>query len=196
MNIPFGEIKSFIGSIVSLSDNEMTEIVNFIEFKSIPKNSCFLEAGQVCDSIAFVRSGTLIYFKISDKSDEITTDFAFEGECVTDNYSRLNQVPSLIYIRAIEDSELLIIKNEDLTILYREIPKLEKLGRILMEQAFIKIAQHSINLQVLTATERYSKLLQQYPAVFQRIPLYHIANYLGVAPKSLSRIRKEIAHEP
>jgi len=194
--MPFEEIKSFIGSIISLSEDEMAEIVDYIEVKSVPKNSCFLEAGQVCDSIAFVRIGTLIYFKLSDKSNEITTDFAFEGGWVTDNYSRLNQVPSLIYIRAIEDSELLIIKNEDLTVLYSKIPKLEKLGRILMEQAFIKIAQHSINLQVLSAKERYTKLLLQYPAVFQRVSLYHIANYLGVAPKSLSRIRKEIAHEP
>jgi hypothetical protein len=49
--MPFEEIKSFIGSIVSLSEDEMTEIVGYIEVKSIPKNSCFLEAGQICDSI-------------------------------------------------------------------------------------------------------------------------------------------------
>jgi hypothetical protein len=33
MNMPFEEIKSFIVSIVSLSDDEMAEIVGFIEVK-------------------------------------------------------------------------------------------------------------------------------------------------------------------
>ena len=188
----FEKIKSFISSIVSLNDEEWIQLSDFIEIKSLPKNGYLLEEGQVCDSIAFIQSGVLVYFKLSKKLDEITTDFAFEGEWVTNNHSRLNHLPSMIYIKAIEDSELLIIKNENLNILFGKIPKLEKLGRILMEQAFIKIAQSSIDLQVLSAKERYIKLLQQYPAVFQRVPLYHIANYLGVAPKSLSRIRKEI----
>ena len=188
----FERIKSFIGSIVSLNDEEWLQLTGFIEIKSVPKNGYFLEEGQVCDSIAFIQSGALVYFKLTKKQDEITTDFAFEGEWVTNNHSRLNHLPSMIYIKAIEDSELLIIQNENLNVLFGKIPKLEKLGRILMEQAFIKIAQSSIDLQVLSAKERYIKLLQQYPAVFQRVPLYHIANYLGIAPKSLSRIRKEI----
>ena len=193
--MPFEKIKSFIRSIVPLNNEEWLQLEDFIEIKPLPKNSYFLEEGQVCDSIAFVQSGALVYFKLTKKQDEITTDIAFEGDWITDNHSRLNRLPSLINIRAIEDSELLIIKNEDLNILYNKIPKMEKLGRILMEQAFVKIVQISIDLQVLSATERYIKLLQQYPAVFQRVPLYHIANFLGIAPKSLSRIRKEISLE-
>lgn len=191
--MPFGKIKSFISSIVSLNDEEWLQLTDFIEIRSLPKNGYLLEEGQVCDSIAFIQSGALVYFKLSKKLDEITTDFAFEGEWVTNNHSRLNHLPSTIYIKAIEDSELLIIKNDNLNSLFGTIPKLEKLGRILMEQAFVKIAQNSIDLQVLSAKERYIKLIQQYPEVFQRMPLYHIANYLGVAPKSLSRIRKEIS---
>lgn len=191
--MPFGKIKSFINSIVSLNDEEWLQLIDFIQIRTLPKNGYFLEEGQVCDSIAFIQSGALVYFKLSKKLDEITTDFALDGEWVTDNHSRLNHLPSLIYIKAIEDSELLIINNENLNDLFRSIPKLEKLGRLLMEHAFVKIAQRSIDLQVLSARERYVKLLQQYPGVFQRIPLYHIANYLGVAPKSLSRIRKEIS---
>jgi CRP-like cAMP-binding protein len=191
--MPFEKFKSFISSIVSITDIEWLQILDFFEIKLVAKNDCFLEEGQQCDFIAFIQSGALVYFKLSKKLDEITTDFAFEGDWVTDNHSRLNHLPSLINIRAIEDCELVMIKNNNLDVLYDKIPKLEKLGRILMEQAFVKIAQRSIDLQVLSAKERYIQLLDQYPAVFQRMPLYHIANYLGVAPKSLSRIRKEIS---
>ena len=56
----------------------------------------------------------------------------------------------------------------------------------------LKIVQQSIDLQILSAKERYETLLQKNPEIFQKVQLYHIANYLGIAPKSLSRIRKEI----
>ncbi len=152
----------------------------------------FLEEGQICNYIGFVNSGVLIYFKSTDNGSEVTTDFSFEGDWVTVNQSRLNNSPSLINIRAIEHSELLVIKQQDLSVIYTEIPKIERLGRILMEQAYLRIVQQSIDLQVLTAKERYESLLHKYPEIFQKVPLYHIANYLGIAPKSLSRIRKEI----
>ncbi len=190
MNID--KFRNYVNSIVSLSNEEWLHFFDFTEIKTFKKNSFLLEEGCICDSIGYVNSGILIYFKTLENGKEITTDFAFEGEWVTDNQSRLNNSPSFINIKTIEDSELLIIKNENLTSIYNRIPKLEKFGRILMEQAYIKIAQHSINLQVLSAKEHYIQLNLKYPEVFQKIPLHHIANYLGVAPKSLSRIRNEI----
>jgi hypothetical protein len=43
-----------------------------------------------------------------------------------------------------------------------------------------------------TAEERYEKLLQSNPEVFQHAALKHIASYLGITDTSLSRIRKEL----
>lgn len=190
MNIE--KIKRNIDSLISLSDVEWMQLVDFIKIVHLKKNSLFLTEGEVCDAIAFVNHGLLVYFKSLKNGDEVTTDFAFEGDWVTDNYSRLNKSPSFINIKAIEDTELLVIKDKELRDLFNKIPKLERLSRILMEQAFIKIAQLSIDLQSLSAKDRYIEMLGKYPEVFQKIPLYHIANYLGIAPKSLSRIRNEI----
>jgi len=185
-------LKSSIAPIVSLSDEEFKVFNDAIEVKPLAKNEFFIEEGRICDYIGLVNEGVLIYFKSMDNGNEITTDFAFEGDWVTVNQSRLNNAPSLINIKAIENSELLVIKQQELADLYIKIPKIERLGRILMEQAYLKIVQQSVDLQVLTATERYENLLRQFPEIFQRVQLYHIANYLGIAPKSLSRIRKEI----
>ncbi|MNS04180.1 fumarate/nitrate reduction transcriptional regulator [compost metagenome] len=181
-----------ITPIVSLNNHETDSFISCLAVKHLEKNQHFLQEGNICDAIGFINYGTMIYYKTSEKGDEITIDFAFEGDWITDNFSRLKQAPSLINIKAIENTELLVLKNDKLTALYDEMPKLEKLGRILTEQAFLRITQLSIDLQVLSAKERYIKLLQQYPTVFQKISLYHITNYLGIAPKSLSRIRNEI----
>ena len=190
MNTDF--LKSQIDSIISLSSEEWAQLLPFLESKTLKKNGYLLQEGQICDSIAFVNSGVLIYFKFLENGKEVTTDFAFKGEWVTDNQSRLNNFPSIINIKAIVPAEIFVLKNKDLPYLFERIPKIERLSRILMEQAFTKFTQLSIDLQVLSAKDRYVKMLKEYPEVSQNIPLYHIANYLGIAPKSLSRIRYEI----
>lgn len=186
-------IKSGIESIVSLTEEELLLLCDSFEVKTLTKNEFFIEEGKVCNVIGFVSFGAMVYFKTMENGNEITTDFAFEGDWVTINESRLSNLPSLISSKAIENSELLVVKQQDLSDLYTKIPKLERLGRILMEQSFVKIAQQSIDLQVLSAKERYESLLLKYPEILQKVPLYHIANYLGIAPKSLSRIRKELS---
>jgi CRP-like cAMP-binding protein len=185
-------LKSQINSIVSLSNEEWHKFLPFIESKILKKNSYLLQEGQICDSIAFINSGVLIYFKFLENGKEVTTDFAFKSDWVTDNQSRINNLPSIINIKAIAQSELLIIKNKDLPYLFEKIPKIERLSRVLMEQFFIKFTQLSIDLQVLSAKDRYIKMIKEYPEISQNVPLYHIANYLGIAPKSLSRLRNEI----
>jgi len=185
-------LKSSIDPIVSMNEQELSVFCDFLDVKRLNKNEFFLDEGQVCDYIGFVVEGVMIYFKSMDNGNEITTDFAFEGDWVTVNASRLNNSPSSIRIKAIENTELLVIKQQDLSGLYLRIPKLERLGRILIEQAYLKIVGQSLDLQTLSARDRYESLLHKYPEIFQRVPLYHIANYLGIAPKSLSRIRSGI----
>jgi CRP-like cAMP-binding protein len=142
--------------------------------------------------VAFVNRGTLVYYKRLKNGDEAATDFAFAGDWVTNNHSRLSREPSLIGIKAIESCELLVISQENLEQCYLQIPAMERLGRILVEQAFVKIARQSIDLQTLSASQRYHKLLREHPEIIRKIPQYHIASYLGIAPKSLSRIRGEV----
>lgn len=186
------KIKVSIDPIVSLTEEELMNFCSVLEIRRLKKDEFFLSEGQVCNFVGFVNSGVLVYFKINENGDEITTDFAFEGDWVTNNQSRLKNIPSTINIRAIEDAELFVIKQPDLMDLYLKIPKIERLGRILMEQAYLKIVEQTIELQVLSAKERYENLLKKHPEIFQKVQLYHIANYLGIAPKSLSRIRKEL----
>jgi CRP/FNR family transcriptional regulator, anaerobic regulatory protein len=183
-------LKKSICSVVLLDEIEWQQLIGYFKCHSLRKNEYLLREGQISNSVAFILKGALVYTKLTDSGKEITTDFAFTGNWVTDNKSRLTNSPSAINIKAINTSELLIISDDNMNRCYKLIPKLEKLGRILTEQAFKKITQQSIDLQTLSASQRYSKLLLDYPEIFQKVPLYHIANYLGIAPKSLSRIRK------
>lgn len=185
-------LRGAVSAIINLDDCEWEALAALLKPLTLKKNDALLEEGQTCTFIAFVEEGALVYLKPLENGKLITTDFALDGDWVTNNQSRLSGTPSLISIRAISTCRLVMLRHSDLDNLYRQIPKLERLGRLLMEQAFVKIAQHSIELQSLTARENYLLLMKQYPEALHKIPLYHLANYLGIAPKSLSRIRNEI----
>ena len=187
----FRKVKNTISAIIPVSEAELSLFCESIELKMLKKNEFFLTEGQICNFVGFINHGTLIYYKTLENGTEITTDFAFEQDWVTNNLSRLNNSPSKINIKAIEKTELLVLEQDILMDLYNRIPKIERLGRLLMEQAYLRIVQQNMDLQVFAAKERYGNLLNKYPEIFQRVPLYHIANYLGIAPKSLSRIRKD-----
>ena len=189
---PFEKVLYSIDPIVSLNKDEITTLCSVLSLLSLKRDEYLLAEGQVCDFIGFVNTGVLIYFKTKESGDEVTTDFAFEGDWVNVNLSRLANVPSTLSIRAIEECEVVMLKQKDLNDLYQRIPKLERLGRILTEQAYINIVDQTVELQIHSAKERYENLLKRHPKLLQKVPLYHIANYLGIAPKSLSRIRKEI----
>ena len=146
---------------------------------------------EVCSFIAFLLSGNVIYYQLTENGDEITTDFAFEGEWVTDNSSRIGQSPSQLNIKIIEETELATILQNDLEELFKQVPAMERVARLLIEQAYVRLVHLSIDLQILYAEERYIKLVYHSPEAFQRLLLYHIFNYLGIASKSLSRIRNK-----
>lgn len=189
---PFEKLLYSIEPIVSLNKDEITTLCSVLSLLPLKRDEYLLAEGQVCDFIGFVNTGVLIYVKTKESGDEVTTDFAFEGDWVNVNLSRLANVPLTLSIRAIEECEVVMLKQKDLNDLYQRIPKLERLGRILTEQAYINIVDQTVELQIHSAKERYENLLKRHPKLLQKVPLYHIANYLGIAPKSLSRIRKEI----
>ena len=46
-----------------------------------------------------------------------------------------------------------------------------------------------------TAEERYLDFLKTYPNIFERVPQWMVASYLGITPESLSRVRKELVRK-
>ena len=184
-------LKHSFKNLVTISEEEWGTVSSYIHFKTLSKGEILLKQDEVCHQLFYLVSGTVIYYQLTEKGEEVTTDFAFEGEWVTDNRSRISRTPSHLNIKAWDDTQVVSITQNDLELIYQRVPSMERAGRLLIEQAYVKLVQRSIDLQILSAEERYQKLVMESPQAFQRLPLYHIANYLGIAPKSLSRIRNK-----
>ena len=68
----------------------------------------------------------------------------------------------------------------------------ERWGRILNANILIGIGRRQVEVRSYTAEERFERLFNQSPHIFQLVPQKHLASYLGMTPETFSRMRKAI----
>ncbi len=95
-------------------------------------------------------------------------------------------------LQAMENSTVFIIRKQNLYKLYRECNRYETFGRIMAEQVAQRAPEIAMSLSSEKPEERFQNLLKKQPDLFQRVPQKHIANFLGISPESLSRVRNRI----
>jgi CRP-like cAMP-binding protein len=123
---------------------------------------------------------------------EITHWFGFENDFVTSFHSFITRQPAVENIQLLEGSILWALSKDKLTGLLNQYHDIERLLRIAYEKYYIRLEERYVNAQFKTATERYQNLLQQSPHLIERVPLGHIASYLGISQETLSRIRSRL----
>jgi CRP-like cAMP-binding protein len=174
---------------ITLSPEEEQYFTSILKKRSLRKRQYLLQAGDISRYECFVNKGCLRTYHVDDKGQEHIVQFAFEEWWTGEMYSFLTGQPSLYHIDALEDSELFLIEKSQWEKMFIEIPKFERLFRMLLQNAFISMQRRITDNMSLTAEERYIKFNKQYPQFEQRLPLRQIASYLGITPESLSRIR-------
>jgi len=70
--------------------------------------------------------------------------------------------------------------------------KIERFGRLMAEHYLCCTEDRMNSFVTQSPEERYLQLLQTGRDVLKRMPQHYIANFLGITPVSLSRIRKRI----
>jgi CRP-like cAMP-binding protein len=111
-----------------------------------------------------------------------------QGWWITDYEAYYNQSAATVNIDCIEDSELLCLSFENREKLCAELHKMEYFFRKKTNKRNVALQKRILSLLSNNAKERYDKLLEQYPQLFQKVPKQLIAAYLGVTGETLSRL--------
>jgi CRP-like cAMP-binding protein len=189
----FSLIRNNISRHVSLTDAEFGHFTTLLKARTLKKRELLLRAGEVCVCEGFVNRGCLRVYNIDGSGSEHVLYFATEDWWVADIASFVAQSPASLNIEAIEESEVLLIDKASKEKLYVEIPKFERLFRILTQRTHVALQQRLIAVMSQTADERYLDLKARYPEIEKRVPQHQIASYLGISPEFLSKIRKRLA---
>lgn len=188
----FDILISHIQNKVSLTEEEKTELRSFFSVKKLKKKQYLLQEGNVCKCLSFVNKGLLKSYFTDEKGGENINMFAFEGWWISDFKSFINQEKAVLNIDAVEETELLMITLEDYDKLMLKIPVMDRYFRILYQNSLVTKDYRLIASNSYTAEEKYLQLVQKNPEMIKRVPHNLIASYLGLAPETISRIRKKI----
>lgn len=187
------QLLSFLNSIATaerwpLSNECLSFLPTIIKKKSIKNEAYLLRAGEVCQNLYFIQKGLLkCYYILHER--EVSDWFFGEGETVVSIDSFYDQVPSLDFIQALEDSDLFYITHDEYLHLNRTYIEFNVIGRALTNKYLRIWHRQARNIRMLTAEERYAFLLEHQPELIRRVPVRDLASYLDMTRETLSRMR-------
>ena len=190
----------FIYQFISLSNEDTIALENVLSNKSYKAGDKIVQEGSICNSILFTVSGKARSYFVNHEGQEFTWNFhfndadsKFENYFLVDYYSFLRQTPSHLTIEALEDIEAITLSYTNIQKIVSKSINLEKVASIMSATAYENVHKRAFTLLTSNAKERYLQLLKDEPYLLNKFQHYLIASYLGVAPQSLSRLRKEIS---
>lgn len=183
-------MKETISTLIDITDQQYQHLENTGTLKQAEKNEILFRAGTPNRKMLFIEKGLLRAYRIREEH-EYTHHFYIENWFATDFKSYLTGEHSDLYIQSLTAATYYEFDKMALLELFQRDPIFEKLGRVIAEQAYLKIVERLVAFQTNNLRERYLRLINQNPELFQKVPQKYIASYLGVAEQSLSRIKSQ-----
>lgn len=185
--------KSYLINAAAISEEQATELYDKLQKKKYEKGTILLNKGAICSNSFFVEKGLLRSYRLGDDGKEHIIQFAPENWFIVDRSSVYFNDPSDSFIEAVEDTEVVLLKENFFATANKISPVFGQFNDKLLHN-HIRQMQKRINLLLgATAERRYLSFIEMYPDLLLRVPQWMIASYLGITPESLSRVRKDLA---
>ena len=183
------KILNEIGEIYSpLSIECRQELIANFNVLTLNKGEIVVREGQFSDKAYLIVQGCSRAFYLKDGKD-ISDWFAFENEFMASIVSFFCREPSPHYIEFIEDSIVIEFSRDTIDNLSGKYHDFERLISKVVTKTMLGLRERLSSILFNKAEERYKQLINTRPDVTNRIPLTHIASYLGITLETLSRIR-------
>jgi CRP-like cAMP-binding protein len=190
--------KKLIEHFITIDDEEWLEAKGIFKKTSVKKGVVVHQAGEVFSNIWFIKSGLARSYFIDINGKEYTWQLYFRGKSkhglnhfMDDSVSFYENTGSLLSFEILEDSTFYVASLEDLDKFISKDKKWEYLTRLWLHDTYYSATyKRVISLMSENVAQRYERLLEEYPSIFDRVKSYHIASYLGIAPQTLSKLKK------
>jgi len=182
---------NYFSKVSPLSKAEANAIAENMCVKNYKKGDFLLKEGQLSIDTYFILEGCVREYILLD-GEEKTTNFFTEEQWVISLNNFGTQMPSTINLLCVEDTTVSIGNEVQAQAMFKVFPRFETIARTIVESDFAEQKKQLTSYLTDSPEQRYLKLLKSRPDIFQRIPQYQIASYIGVKPESLSRIRRRI----
>jgi CRP-like cAMP-binding protein len=194
MKTQSNKLIEYFSRIMPLSSEETRAIQASMVIKTFPKGEVLLHEGHISTEAYFVLEGCIRQYSVVD-GEEKTSNFFTEGQWALSLQSFSQKIPARHSFVCAEETTVVVGTEQRENDLYKQFPRFETISRKVMETVLAEQQERMASYIADTPEQRYMKLIESRPDIFQRVPQYQIASYIGVQPESLSRIRKRIAEK-
>ncbi len=188
------QFPAYLRTYASFSDAELQQICVSFEAFHVTAGTILLHEGEICRHLYFVDEGLLHFYFLRD-GVEVTRYFTIAPYLFTSQRSFNLRQPANESIQALEDCRLWRLSAEKAEALF-SLPAWNIFARKILQEVHFFTENIYTDLQTQTAEARYQQMLATQSDLLLRIPQKVLASFLGIAPQSLSRIRKKLACSP
>ena len=159
--------------------------------KHFAPGECLQAAGQPCTRSWLIEQGLVRCFYLAEQGTERNRSFHTEGAWVGGSMPPLASL-SPYSIEALEPTMVVELSYATLQAWHQQFPQIQPLLNEAMGCLFANQSQREADLLSLSAQARYEAFLADQSALVERLPIHHVASYLGISNVSLSRIRARL----
>lgn len=181
-------IFEYLESLHPLSEELKAYLLQHTKKQAYKKNELILRAGDIDKNVWLLENGTARFFHYEDDR-EVTTRFVTAVSVLVIISSFTEQSPSRDNIIAVEDCRLQSLSALQLQYLYNHFPEAKILSKKILLNFYKEMDRHLHLVQLPSIEQRYTIVTKECPWLLEKIPLPHLASYIGVSVRSLMRIR-------
>ncbi len=182
-------VLAVLGAVTEIPATEKERLLTLLKVQKLGKGEYFVRGGETTQRLGLVVRGLLRYFYLSADGRDFTRAFQHEGQFVASMTALLSGEPSVYFIQALEETELVTLEHRDWVTLQESHVVWSHINKRLLESSVLRAEKRERSLILDSAETRYQKLLEEFPRIEQRVTQHDIASYLGITPVFLSRIR-------
>ena len=186
------DIGHFFQETLQVRDNDLVDqLTKLSAIMYLDKGELLVRQGDQQNDFIFLVRGIFRGYYLDINGRDVTDCIGFKSgtpamSVMIDNNS------SPISIEAVTESVFICIPGEALLSLIKDNLMLLQLYNTMLQTALHIHWELKVMVSQHTALERYQWFLENYPGLIDQISNRHIASYLGMAPVTLSRMRRAV----
>lgn len=183
----------FFTNIYHISDEEVLRIfVNSTVKRHLKKGEFVVKPGEIQKDVYFMEYGILRGYFFDANGRELTDCIRFQCGTAALAAGELNPAPSPMAIEMLAEGSFFCIPMSVLASLQETHIEVVRLYNKLLISAFNEHWELKQVLAQYNTTQRYQWFLEKFPGIIEQINNKYVASFLGMAPETLSRLRRSI----
>ncbi len=185
------DLRTAIDNLKPISDNTFLKLMEITEIRTVKKKECIIKQGRLDKTFLFIKEGIFrLWFVANGK--ERTIGFGSPGDPFTSISTYWTGQPSLFSFEALTDSEIYYMKHSDIKKLIDTDKEFSEWMLAFLFEQLNALYSKEVIFGTYNATKRFEAFVMNRANIYKSVPAKYLAQYLNIAPETLSRIQSSI----